>query len=196
MAALLRSQLEGARTQFPELAAAPLVIQESLLFPYLEGAGYVHALWTQGERLAPFGEYLPQSTEQILGGSREDAPVELTISVQGAEVRHEDVLGRLELGVLLDEHLGPGNARFADGWGGDRYVLVDRASGERGLIWYAVWDDADARDRFAERFRGALGSLGGIASLELMEVGGLPATVLRVGDTDGVSVEVRAQGRP
>ncbi len=195
-ATLLRSQLEGARTQFPALAAAPPVIQESLLFPYLEGAGYVHGLWTQGERLAPFGEYLPQSTEQILGGSREDAPVQLTISVQGAEVAHEDVLGRLELGVLLDQHLGSGSARFADGWGGDRYVLVEGAGGERGLIWYAVWDDEDAQGRFAEHFQDVLGSLGGAASLELTQVGGHPATVLRVGVTSGVSVEVRAQRRP
>jgi len=193
-ATLLRSQLEGVRDQFPALAAAPPVIQESLLFPYLEGAGYVHRLWTRGERLAPFGEYLPTSTEQILTGRPDDLPVELAMSVSGAEVLHEDVLGRLELGVLLDQHLGPGSARFADGWGGDRYVLFEGETGERGLIWYSVWDDEQARDRFAERFRDALGFLGGAASLEVTEVGGRAATVLRVGVTDGVSVEVTVLG--
>jgi len=193
---LLRSQLEGARDQFPALAAAPPVIQESLLFPYLEGAGYVHGLWAQGDRVAPFGEYLPKSTEQILGGTADDVPIELAMSVSGADILHEDVLGRLELGVMLDQHLGPGSARFADGWGGDRYVLVEVGTGERGLIWYSVWDDEAARDRFVERFRDALGSLGGGASLEVMEVGGRAATVLRVGATDGVSVEVTLPGRP
>lgn len=193
---LLRSQLEGARDQFPALAAAPPVIQESLLFAYLEGAGYVHGLWAQGDRVAPFGEYLPKSTEQILGGTADDVPIELAMSVSGADILHEDVLGRLELGVMLDQHLGPGSARFADGWGGDRYVLVEVGTGERGLIWYSVWDDEAARDRFVERFRDALGSLGGGASLEVMEVGGRAATVLRVGATDGVSVEVTLPGRP
>lgn len=193
---LLRSQLEGARDQFPALAAAPPVIQESLLFPYLEGAGYVHGLWAQGDRVAPFGEYLPKSTEQILGGTADDVPIELAMSVSGADILHEDVLGRLELGVMLDQHLGPGSARFADGWGGDRYVLVEVGTSERGLIWYSVWDDEAARDRFVERFRDALGSLGGGASLEVMEVGGRAATVLRVGATDGVSVEVTLPGRP
>ncbi len=193
---LLRSQLEGARDQFPALAAAPPVIQESLLFPYLEGAGYVHGLWAQGDRVAPFGEYLPKSTEQILGGTADDVPIELAMSVSGADILHEDVLGRLELGVMLDQHLGPGSARFADGWGGDRYVLVEVGTGERGLIWYSVWDDEAARDRFVERFRDALGSLGGGASLEVIEVGGRAATVLRVGATDGVSVEVTLPGRP
>lgn len=191
-AAQLRPALESVRSQFPALAAAPPVIQESLLFPYLEGAGYVQNLWKQGERVAPFGEHLPASTEQILGGSRDDAPVELAISVRGAVVLHEDVLGRLELGVMLDQHLGSGNGRFADGWGGDRYVLVEGGNGERGLIWYAVWDDTAARDRFAERFRSALASLGGAASLEVADVDGLAATVLRVGFPDGVSVEVTA----
>ena len=184
-AAQLRPALEGMRAQFPALAAAPPVIQESLLFPYLEGAGYVHRLWKQGERVAPFGESLPTSTEQILGGRADDTPVELAMSVSGGEVLHEDVLGRLELGVLLDQHLGPGSARFADGWGGDRYVLVDGVNGERGLIWYAVWDDTAARDRFAEHFRSALGSLGGAASLEVTEVDGHAATVLRVGRQRG-----------
>ncbi len=193
---LLRSQLEGARDQFPALAAAPPVIQESLLFAYLEGAGYVHGLWAQGDRVAPFGEYLPKSTEQILGGTADDVPIELAMSVSGADILHEDVLGRLELGVMLDQHLGPGSARFADGWGGDRYVLVEVGTSERGLIWYSVWDDEAARDRFVERFRDALGSLGGGASLEVMEVGGRAATVLRVGATDGVSVEVTLPGRP
>jgi len=193
---LLRSQLEGARDQFPALAAAPPVIQESLLFPYLEGAGYVHGLWAQGDRVAPFGEYLPKSTEQILGGTADDVPIELAMSVSGADILHENVLGRLELGVMLDQHLGPGSARFADGWGGDRYVLVEVGTGERGLIWYSVWDDEAARDRFVESFRDALGSLGGGASLEVMEVGGRAATVLRVGATDGVSVEVTLPGRP
>jgi hypothetical protein len=194
-ATLLRSQLEGARDQFPALAASPPVIQESLLFPYLEGAGYVHGLWARGERLAPFGEYLPTSTEQILGGDLEDPPVELAISVSGAETLHEDVLGRLELGVMLDQHLGPGSARFADGWGGDRYVLFEGETGALGLIWYSVWDDEGARDRFAERFRDALGSLGGAASLEITEVSGRAAVSLRVGVTDGVSVEVTLPGR-
>ena len=193
---LLRSQLEGARDQFPALAAAPPVIQESLLFAYLEGAGYVHGLWAQGDRVAPFGEYLPKSTEQILGGTADDVPIELAMSVSGADILHEDVLGRLELGVMLDQHLGPGSARFADGWGGDRYVLVEVGTGERGLIWYSVWDDEAARDRFVERFRDARGALGGGASLEVMEVGGRAATVLRVGATDGVSVEVTLPGRP
>ncbi|HSG09425.1 MAG TPA: DUF6782 family putative metallopeptidase, partial [Longimicrobiales bacterium] len=42
--AQLRRNLEGMRSQYPALARAPRVIQEALLFPYLEGAGFVQAL--------------------------------------------------------------------------------------------------------------------------------------------------------
>lgn len=194
-AAQLRPALEGMRAQFPALAAAPTIIQESLLFPYLEGAGYVQKLWAQGERTAPFGDYLPESTEQILGGNRHDAPIELSVSVLGATVLHEDVLGRLELGVMLDQHLGVGNRAVADGWGGDRYVLVENGNGKYGLIWYSVWDNEAARDRFAQHFRSALGSLGGAALLDVTDVDGHAAAVLRVGHTDGVSAEATASPR-
>jgi hypothetical protein len=37
-----------------------------MLFPYLEGTGFVQSLWTSGERVAPFGTHLPLSTEQVI----------------------------------------------------------------------------------------------------------------------------------
>ena len=190
--AQLRPALEGMRAQFPALASAPQVIQEALLFPYLEGAGFVQSLWALGDRVAPFGEFLPVSTEQILSKRRDDAPVELSVSVRGGRALHEDVLGRLELGILLDQHVGPGSASFADGWGGDRYVLVEDEGGGKGLIWHAVWDDAGSRDRFADVLEGALDKLGGPAALSRLEVAGHPATLLSVGSTEGVTVTVTA----
>ena len=72
---------------------------------------------------------------------------------------------------------------------------MEDENGEYGLIWYSVWDDEGARDRFAERFRGALGSLGGVASLDVTEVDGHAATGLRVGRTEGVSAEATASPR-
>jgi len=187
-AAQLRPALEGMRTQFPALAGAPAVIQEALLFPYLEGAGYVLRLWAAGNRVAPFGDFLPASTEQIvlLGGSA--PPVELSVSVTGGRLVHEDVLGHLELSIFLQEHVGAASASLADGWAGDRYVLVETASGDLGLVWQVIWDDAVARDGFADALDGALNSLGGPATLERTDIEGRPATQLSIGITEGVSV--------
>ncbi len=195
-AAQIRPALEGMRTQFPALAAAPAVIQESLLFPYLEGAGFVQRLWVAGARVAPFGEQLPQSTERIMGGAAADMPVELELEVRGGRLVDADVLGRLEVGVMLDEHLGPGRSVLADGWGGDRYALVEPAGGGRVLIWHAVWDDEASRDAFAAGLEGALDAFGGPASLERVDIGGRPGTRLEIGPVGGVTVVPTVVNQP
>lgn len=192
-ASRMRPALEGLRSQFPALAGAPAVIQESLLFPYVEGTAYVQKLWSGGQRVAPFGDRLPLSTEEVLEGTTDDPPVELHLTVQGASVVHEDVLGRLEIGVLLDGDLGSGSAHLADGWEGDRYALVETTGGDRGLVWYSVWTDADTRDRFASALERTLPDMGAKATLERLEAAGLPATLLRVGPVEGVTVSVGAE---
>ena len=191
LASQLRPAVEAMRSQFPALAEAPRIIQESLLFPYLEGAAFVQTLWSDGERVAPFGDYMPGSTEQVMNGSLADPPVEVTFDVRGGRVVDDDVLGRLAIGILLDEHVGTSARGIADGWEGDRYALVELPDGTRGLIWYVLWEDAPSRDRFADALDGALSQLGAAATLERTEAAGSPATVLRVGRVGDITVGVR-----
>jgi hypothetical protein len=181
----MRPLLEGMRTQFPALAGAPRIIQEALLFPYLEGTSFVQALWTSGERVAPFGDHLPKSTEQVLTRGTADDPVELELDVTGPPPVREDGLGRLELGIFLEEH-GVDPAA-ADGWEGDRYALLELADGARGLAWYAVWEDGAARSRFTSAMQSVLPRLGSEASLDSLEVDGRPATLLQIGRVGGVT---------
>jgi hypothetical protein len=191
-AAQMRPALDAMRGQFPALSGAPRVIQEAMLFPYLEGTGFVQSLWARGGRVAPFGEWLPSSTEQVLARGRADEPVELELSASEGRIVREDVLGRLEVGVLLEEH--GANAAAADGWDGDRYALVELPDGTRGLTWYALWEDAAARARFVEAMRGALEGLAAGASIEGVDIGGRPASVLRIGAPSDVLARVRAAG--
>jgi hypothetical protein len=185
-AARLRPALEGM-AQFPALAGAPRVIRESLLFPYLEGAGYVQGLWRGGERTAPFGPYLPLSTEQVLTGNRGDLPVRL--SVEGSAVVHTDGLGRFETGIVLDTHLGAGGGDLAEGWGGDQYALVETPAGE-GLVWVSVWDGPEARDRFASAVTRAVDSFPAEATVEILELDGRPGVMVRIGVPPEVQVAV------
>ena len=178
--AAVRPGLEGLGTQFPALANAPAVIRETLLFPYLEGTGFVQNLWAREGRVAPFGSHLPLSTEQILTRDRQDLPVRLALSVEEGRVRHEDDLGRLELGIFLDALLGAGWSRLATGWGGDRYALIEGTDGAEGLALVVVWDDPPSRDRFVTAVVGALDRLPAPATLEPAVVGGRAAAVLRV----------------
>lgn len=188
--AQLRRNLQGVRTQYPALARAPRVVQEALLFPYLEGAGFVQALWANGERVAPFGDRLPLSTEEILTRDLDDSPVTLSLSVQGGRSVHEDNLGRLETGILLGARLGEGGDTLAQGWGGDLYVLVDLPGGDRGLAWATVWDDVAARDRFLEALGPEPGGFPAGATLSAQDVAGHPGALLRVGLSASVHVRV------
>ncbi len=191
----LRPALEGMRARFPALAGAPRLVQETLLFPYLEGTGFVQAMWSrEGERTPPFGDHLPQSTEQVLERSEEDTPTELVVSVPpGARIVHEDVLGELEVGILLDAHAGEGAGRKgAAGWDGDRYVLFRRAGGARGLAWFSVWDDAAARDRFVSLLSSGLDGFPMPATLRPITLDGRPGAVLGVGAAAGAAAHVRA----
>jgi hypothetical protein len=187
--AMLRQNLAGVRTQFPALASAPRILQESLIFPYVEGAVFLQGLWATHGRVAPFGEMLPLSTEQILT-SGAAAPLELALEVSGGRIVHEDVLGRLELGVLVDEHLGALGLGLADGWEGDRYALVEHVDGTRVLVAIGLWESEAARDRFASAMESVADRFGGPLHIDRREVAGRPASVLTVGSARGI--EVRA----
>ena len=59
----------GDSSDSPTLANAPLVLQQSLIFPYVAGLNFVRAVWTAKGRHAAFAEMLdhpPSSTYEIM----------------------------------------------------------------------------------------------------------------------------------
>ncbi len=183
---LVRPALELARTQSPALAQAPLLLQESLLFPYLGGATFVEALWKQEpDRPPPFGARLPVSTEQVLHperfiGEGRDSPVEIDLATPAGWSRlYEDILGELETGILLETHAGSRGP--AEGWDGDLYLLLEKADGARALVWVSVWDSAGQRDEFVAALGRDMSGFPLPASVDVVEVAGRPGARLRVG---------------
>ncbi len=194
----IRPALEGMRAQYPALATAPAIIQESLFFPYLEGASFVAALWQEEQgRPPPFGDLLPQSSEQIMDpekafGPESDPPSEVRlIPDAGFKVLYQNTLGEMELGVVLETHLGSEAKALAEGWDGDRYVLLETPEGEDGLLWASVWDSVQERDRFVTGFEPALAGMPARATLQRIEIGGRPGALLRLNVQEDVEVEVR-----
>lgn len=187
----LRAALGTVRSQFPALGSAPRVIQESLLFPYIEGAGLVQSLWSSvEERVAPFGDHLPASTEQVLHPEKlleapRDPPREVELDLGGARIVHEDVLGALESRIMLEELSGSPAPSGPLGWLGDRYALVEAEEGDA-LVWVVAFDDPQARDAFAAGLRPHIGGLPLPATLEDSDLSGAPALTLRVGDPGAV----------
>jgi hypothetical protein len=148
---------------FPRLAEAPAIVRDPLLFAYLGGARYVQRLWrTQSHKPPPLGDWLPESTEQLLHTEklleRRDEPTPLVISEPsgGWQVKYAGDLGELEMRIYFEEHLGDASfaARASAGWDGDAYAVLSRDA-ELGLVWYTVWDSEAGADEFADAYRTA-----------------------------------------
>jgi len=195
LGALIGPALE-ASAQFPALASAPRVIRESLIFPYVQGAGFVQGLWTRGERVAPFGASLPESTEEILDPEAAP-PIDLVFTIAGGDVVLEDVLGRFELDIFLDEVAGSEARPLARGWEGDRYAVIESRDGSRGLVAVLLWEDEATRDAFVEAMSapGVASRLGGPITLEASVVGDRAAATMRIGAMPGLTVGTAVHAR-
>jgi hypothetical protein len=133
----------------PVIAKAPKFVRDLLLFPYVEGLGFVYQLrkrqpWSA---MATLYRDPPQSTTQILHpdkylDARED-PVAVTIPdlsplLPGTRHVSDDDLGEFSLGAVLALHMGdPDGPRAAVGWRGDRYRIWEDDRG-RFIIAYRV----------------------------------------------------------
>ena len=148
---------------FPRLASAPAVVREPLLFAYLGGARYVQRLWQlRPDKPAPLGEWLPESTEQLLHTEklleRRDSPTPVSLAEPegGWRVKYAGDLGELETRIYFEEHLGTAAlaARAAAGWDGDAYAVLARGT-DLALVWYTVWDGEPDAEEFVDAYRTA-----------------------------------------
>lgn len=170
----VREMIRTEQAGMPKFAAAPILLQETLLFPYLSGAEYIRQFKRLRNGAAPFSP-LATSTEQILHpekllGDTPDVPTRVSLpGPRGGTLVHEDNLGEFETRLFLYEHSKDvgGAASGAAGWDGDRYQVVQTAAGA-GIAWLTVWDDAveaaefrDRMERMVERRYGVAPKSGG-----------------------------------
>lgn len=176
-------QIRGGQASMPVFARAPLVVREALIFPYLAGAEFMHWWETSPFRdSVPYGPRMPVSTEQVLHPeryARRDVPVSISFP-SAPDVLYEDVLGESEVQVLMAQLAGASEVRDKSpvGWGGDRYRVYRTPAGAA-LVWYVVWDEKGAADRFVQRtgeMLRATGRKGYRAAIERLELEGKPAT--------------------
>jgi hypothetical protein len=178
---LYREQVRQQQSSMPVFRRAPLVLREALIFPYLQGAEFMHWWESQGRDSLPYGPRMPVSTEQILHPARYargDAPVGLAFAPDSGVV-YEDVLGETEIRVILASLAGSDEVQTVVpiGWGGDRFRLSRTPEGEA-LVWYVVWDDERSGERFLRSAAGLRRTSrpGYRASLDSVRVGSRPAT--------------------
>ena len=152
----IREMIRENQSSMPVFATAPMLIQESLLFPYLSGADFVQRFKEKQGKANIFAA-IPRSTEQILHtdayfGKTPDEPSIVTLpKPKGATLVYDNNMGEFGIRLFLFQHLKgeQAAARAATGWDGDRYAVVQNASG-RGIVWASVWDSSVQAAAFSD----------------------------------------------
>ena len=155
----MRDLIRENSSSMPLFNASPMLIQETLIFPYVNGAEFVRRFRRSYPDQVLF-DAMPVSTEQVLHASRfsldsADAPTAVTLPATPAgSTVYENNLGEFETRLFLYQHLRDvsGSAEAARGWDGDRYRIIDGAGGET-LIWVTVWDTPIDAATFHDRMQ-------------------------------------------
>ena len=140
----IRATIRESQTTQPAFSSSPMVIQETLLFPYINGADFVRRFKVREPGKLPF-EKLPISTKQLMHdsayfGKTPDLPSEITLPKIPGTVSTND-LGEFATKLFIYQHTRDreGSTRAANGLDGDRYALVQTPQGNA-LAWVTVWD--------------------------------------------------------
>jgi hypothetical protein len=141
----IRDLIRESQASMPIFAAAPRVIQETLIFPYLSGAEFYRNYKERKPGTVIYND-MPASTEQVIHPAaffaNRDAPTRVTLgTLSNATMSYENDVGEFETRLFLFEHLQDQNGavRGATGWDGDRYAVVNTPQGQ-GIVWLTVWD--------------------------------------------------------
>ena len=163
-AALIQKSGSGPTTQ---LNKAPKYIQDSLTFPYDQGAQFVLALYQNGGYAAIDNALRnpPDTTEQILHPEKyldtsRDEPLPLTLtpltSTLGAgwTLQDTNTLGEFDLTELLRLN-GVDQPSATAGWGASRYALYNGGANSL-LLLSTRWDTVAAGNGFDTALRQSL----------------------------------------
>ena len=163
----------GAGTD--QLAAAPAILRQTLLFPYQQGLAFVQGIYDNGGWAAVDALYAkpPDSTSQILHPELYAAgvePVAVTLPkvptslAAGWQLISQDTLGEVDLSVWLEgEHPTSDQTDAATNataqWGGDRVGLYEGPNGTWAVVLRTDWRTDAGRQAFRDEAALAAGRL-------------------------------------
>jgi len=194
---------EAAEYDMGTFEGAPVVVQESLLFPYVVGLDFVYYIYEQGgwDAVNNVHSNLPQSTEQIIHPQKylsHDNPqsvilpdLEDTLGGTWSQLDN-DVLGELYMRLYLESFIDTTEATTAaEGWDGDSYVYLKDASDNKLLVLSSIWDsEGDANEFFDAYVDFMEAKSGGTWYWSSNEAGGNR----KLWDSDGMSFYLGQQG--
>ena len=176
---LLKQQMANSENS-PVLARAPLMLSESMLFPYREGLSFEQDVWMDQGRAAAFAGAMdrpPTSTWEIINPreyERKSLPaVPLLPDIHPLVdklYKPYDIgqMGQLDLHILAEVYGGDNAARdLTPAWNGGLYWAGQRLSAKTpaeqastnsiSLFYLSAWKNAASAEAFAQLYSDALG---------------------------------------
>ena len=163
----------------PVLARAPLLLQESLLFPYSEGLSFEQAVLVKGGKKAAFGDVLarpPSSSYEIMNPEAylTHAPVpmlrlpDVHSLLEPAYAPYDvGVMGALDVRIMAELFGGREMAQaLTPAWDGGIYYAAQRVSatgaekgktGSLATFYLSRWKNADSARSFARMYAEEVG---------------------------------------
>jgi hypothetical protein len=190
----MREMIRQNRKTMPQFSAAPMVVQETTIFPYLNGLEFMQRYEAHFPGGIPY-EHLPVSTQQVLSeqayfGAPPKVPIVVTLPApKRGTVRYVNTMGEFQTRLFFYQHLEDLNVavRGAAAWSGDRYEVIDVPGGQA-LVWVTLLDSPVDAAQFIDLARQSMpqGRPKRTVTVSPIEVGGHPG-VLYV-DSPGVPV--------
>lgn len=171
-----------------ESEAMSALTRARLEFPYASGLNFVGELYRAGgfPLVNRSFEQAPKTTEQVLHPERylagdEPVPVPAPGVPEGYRAVAEGTVGELLTRLALSACVKtPEAIRAAEGWGGDTFLIVEKA-GLAGLLWATTWDTAEDAREFERAVRELSKACWAHAQLSARSVFSGPAWVARRG---------------
>jgi hypothetical protein len=171
----LVSSMEAAMTNgtedSPAFKSAPIVMRESLTFPYSWGAEFVIKLMEKGGKNEAFAAVLanpPHTTRQIMQPETYLAGEKITpmpvpdFKKDFKNYRKFDIgaMGEFDVAVLVEQYAGkPLSKRLYPEWRGGYYYAArpkNDAAAPLGLLYVSRWSSAEKASEFAEIYAQSL----------------------------------------
>lgn len=166
VAAMMRAQMSSNR-DFPLLEKAPLMIRESLVFPYGDGLAFESGLLQKGKDTAFSGAFRrpPQDTHEVLDIEAYLAPQPVQWVIlpdlkkelgSGYEKYDVGSIGQLDTKIIVEQYAGEDESKkMASAWRGGAYYAAGskdpKLSGTAkvALLYLSRWDSDESADEFA-----------------------------------------------
>ncbi len=154
--ALITRAVIGDSSSSPDFAGAPPYLRDSLLFPYLSGAGFAQAVLKADSGWEGFQKVFarpPASTQQIMQpamylAAKAPPPVPLPdlkkLLGQRWDLLDENVVGEFNLQEILKQFLSAEQATLLEpDWWGDRYAILENRKTKSSLLLFRLRLDSE-----------------------------------------------------